>query len=90
MHFIPTGIGPIELSQSVKIYPNPFTNEITIELEGNPAQTDFEIINSLGLSIYSGTLYDKVVVPASNIAPGIYIIRLESGMTLEFKKIIKN
>ena len=89
-HFVPTGIDPIESTSPVKVYPNPVTNELIIELEGNTAQTNFEIINSLGLTIYDGTICEKTVIPTSNFAPGIYIIKLESGKMLEFTKIIKN
>lgn len=88
MHFIPTGINPI-VAQSIRIYPNPVTNELTIELEGDETQTVFEIINSLGKSVFTGQILDKSVIQTSNFASGIYIIKLESGNTFEFKKIIK-
>lgn len=89
MAFIPTGINPTELAKSIKIYPNPVTNELTIELEGNTTKTNFEILNSLGQVVYNGNIVEKTVVQTASFTPGIYIIKLESGKTFEFKKIIK-
>jgi len=74
---------------NIKVYPNPVTNELTIELKGNTKKIDFEIINSLGQVVYNGNIVEKTVVQMANFAPGIYIIKFESGKTFEFKKIVK-
>jgi hypothetical protein len=88
-----SGIDDIRLDKkdqlNVKVYPNPFTNELTIELEGNTQKVDFEIINSLGQSVLSGSVFEKTIVQTTNFASGIYLIKLKSGTTFEFKKIIK-
>lgn len=88
--FIPTGIEPAESAKSVKVYPNPVANELVIEIEGNTIQSDFEILNSLGQAVFNGTIIEKTVVQTSSFAPGVYVIKLGSGKTFEFKKIIKN
>jgi len=90
MHFIPTGISPIEFAKSMKAYPNPVTNELTIELEGNTTKTNFEILNSLGQVVFSGNLIEKTIVQTASFASGVYMIKLKSGKSFEFKKIIKN
>lgn len=89
IHFIPTGIYPTKSTKLVKVYPNPVTNELTIELEGNTIKTNFEIINSLGQSIFNGAIFEKTVVQTANFTPGVYLVKLESGKTFEFKKIFK-
>ena len=89
MHFIPTGINPIESAKSVKAYPNPVTNELTIELEGNSVRANFVILNSLGQAIYNGTIFEKTTIQTTNFTTGVYLIKLESGKTFEFKKVIK-
>lgn len=75
---------------NIKVYPNPVTNELTIELEGNTKKIDFEIINSLGQSIFTGVVFESTVIQTANFIPGIYLIKLKSGKSFEFKKIIKN
>lgn len=90
INFIPTGIEQNESAKSIKAYPNPVTNELVIEIKGNLTQTNFQILNSTGQSIFNGTMFEKAVVQTSGFAPGVYLIKLESGNSFEFKKIIKN
>jgi len=39
--------------------------------------------------VFHGNLLEKTVVQTSSFAPGIYVIKLDSGKTFEFQKIIK-
>ena len=75
--------------KTIKIYPNPFTKELIIEIKGNTKNIDFDILNSLGQVVFKGKLLEKTIVPTSSFAPGIYLIRFERGNNLEFKKIIR-
>jgi hypothetical protein len=85
-----TGIGTTELSKSVKVYPNPFTNELIIEFAGNTQNPDFEVINSLGQVVSSGVLFGKTSISTASFSPGIYLVKFKSGDTFEFRKVIKN
>jgi photosystem II stability/assembly factor-like uncharacterized protein len=84
-----TGINSYLKDTDVNIYPNPVTNELIIEFNGNTKNTNFEILNSIGQVVFKGNLIEKTVVQTSNFAPGIYLLKLENGKTFEFKKIIK-
>jgi hypothetical protein len=86
----PAGMGTTEIGGSVKVFPNPVTNELIIEIAENNKNTDFEIINSIGQVVSSGVLFEKTIVPTSRFAPGIYLLKLKSGNTFEIEKIIKN
>jgi hypothetical protein len=77
-----------DLSKSL-IYPNPVSNELIIENEGNNEKLYFEIINTIGQVVFEGNLVDKTTVQTSNFSPGFYLIKLENGKTFEFRKIIK-
>jgi hypothetical protein len=90
IYYIPTASDAIEIAKSIKIYPNPVTNELTIEFEGNAVETEFNVINSIGQVISTGILFEKTVVKTESFAPGIYLVRLKSGNTIQFKKVIKN
>ena len=84
-------VGIPNLSAPVfKVYPNPVSNELIIEFKGNRNKTGFEILNSVGQIVFSGTLLDKTVVQTDHFTPGIYLIKLKSGETFEFRKIVKN
>lgn len=83
-------VGISELSaQTLKVYPNPVTNELILENEGNTNKTEFEIINSVGQTVTLGITQDKTIVQTDHFTPGIYLIKLKSGETIEFRKIIK-
>ena len=73
----------------IKVYPNPVSNELIIEIEGNSDKLDFEILNAIGQVVFKGNFIEKTTVHTTNFAPGVYLIKLENGKTFEFKKIIK-
>ena len=77
------------ITNGIVIYPNPVKNKLTIEYIGNINKLDFEILNSIGQVIYKGNLFEKTVVTTASFSPGVYLIKLESGKTFEFKKIVK-
>ncbi len=72
-----------------KIYPNPISSELIIEMEGNYKRINFDILNTIGLVVFKGSLVEKTTIQTCNFASGIYTIRLENGKTFEFKKIMK-
>jgi hypothetical protein len=73
----------------VRVYPTPFTNELTIEMPGNNESVNFEIINSLGVAIYKGSFIQKTTIQTSGFAAGIYVIKFANAYNFEFKKVIK-
>lgn len=84
-----TGIEVVESGRVIKVYPNPVSNELIIEIEGNNEKVNFDIINAIGQIVFKGNVVDKTNVQTSDFAPGVYLIKLENGKTFEFKKIIK-
>ena len=85
-----TSIADYSNNLSVRIYPNPVANELIIENEGNNSNLNFEISNMTGQVLYKGRLVEKTIVNTNNLAPGAYLIKLENGNHVEFKKIIKD
>jgi len=84
-----TGLDPLDYGKKIIVYPNPVTNELIIEFEGNTEKTDFVILGTTGQVVYTGYLYEKVALPTTGYAPGLYFIKLRSGRIIEFKKIVK-
>ena len=74
----------------LSIYPNPVSNELIIEIEGNNDNLKFEITNSLGQDVFQGNVVEKTIIQTSNFASGVYLIKLENGNSFEYKKLIKN
>jgi len=84
-----TGINKFKNNTSFTVYPNPVSDEIIIEFQGNKNNTGFEIVNPIGQVIFKGNLLEKTIVQTSNFAPGVYLIKLKNGKSYEFKKIVK-
>ena len=75
--------------KDVKIYPNPATDEVTMEITGNMESVNFEIINSTGEVIYKGNFNEKMTLQTSSFAAGIYVIKFANDYISECKKLIK-
>ena len=73
----------------VKIYPNPVSSELIIEIEGNNERVNFVILNSMGQVIFNGTLIEKIIIPMHGFTSGLYLIKLMNGETFELIKILK-
>ncbi len=84
-----TNINELSQSNTIKIYPNPVSNELTIENIGNNERIFFEILNSIGQSVYKGNFIGKIILPITNFISGVYLIILDNGKVFEYKKIIK-
>ena len=84
-----TNIDPIDFSKKITVYPNPVKNELYIKFAGNIERVDFEILNIAGQVFYKGYIYEKTHIQMSDFLPGIYIVKLKSGKTFGFKKVIK-
>ncbi len=89
LYVVVTGITEALDGNYIKIYPNPVSNELVIEIDGNNKKFNFEILNTIGQVVLKGNLVEKTTVQTGNFSPGVYLIKLENGKTFEFKKIIK-
>ena len=83
-----------------KVYPNPFHEQFSIELDGVSSENDkLEVYNMLGKQVdvkQKRTFGDKettyhVFAEASEIPPGIYIIKLtHQGKTSSLRLVKQN
>jgi hypothetical protein len=78
-----------DILKEVKIYPNPVTNELNMEIPGNTEPLNFEIISLTGAVVYKGSINEKTRVQTSSFAPGTYLIKFANDHTSGFKKVIK-
>ncbi|HPD95032.1 MAG TPA: T9SS type A sorting domain-containing protein [Tenuifilaceae bacterium] len=84
-----TGIISADEQPSYSLYPNPFSDELTIETNGNNTKGNFEILNAIGQVVFKGRLEKTTTVQTNKFLPGIYIVKIETGKTFEFKKVVK-
>jgi hypothetical protein len=90
-----SGITENQLSDLIKVYPNPAKEYVTIDLNGYNGkvnQVDFlniqgQIVNTLNLE----SSYEKIInTSLNNFLDGIYLIRIHSNDGILTKKIIIN
>jgi M6 family metalloprotease domain len=84
-----TGVEGVGDGRIANVFPNPVSNELNIEMTGNAERLNVEILNGIGQVVYRGNFVEKTTVNTSQFNPGVYLIKIESGKTFEFKKIIK-
>jgi len=74
----------------VEIYPNPTDNLLNIITE-NEGEFEFEIINSIGLTLQSGKFEKGTIIYLNNsiYTNGLYLLRLKNNKEIYYYKIIK-
>jgi hypothetical protein len=81
-------IRPIEETKA-NIYPNPFTNSITIERNTNEV-AQLEVTDLLGQVVFTTTLNAKSeTIALSNISEGTYLINITNSRGHSVTKMIK-
>lgn len=92
---INTGINDFSIENEFNLYPNPTSNQITIEFELITAKnTSIEIKNILGQTIKTisnsfTTGKNKIEIDVSELSGGLYFVQLQSGTSIISKKMIK-
>ena len=75
------------------VYPNPATEELTIEFPGKKEQLTVEILDLSGRSVWRGVVNGKQRVSVSHLPPGTYVIRIDQdGISNQgqVKKFVKH
>ena len=75
------------MNNSIKIYPNPFQNNITVDNFSNENIIQIKIYNNLGKVVQKST---ENIFATNKLASGVYFIKLEfdSGKSI-FRKMIR-
>ena len=71
------------------IYPNPVADEFVIEDKGANDKIYFEIYSPIGQIVFAGSFSGKTIIHADAFPAGVYLIRLSTSKTVEFRKIVK-
>jgi serine protease AprX len=87
---------PIDTNKYLNVYPNPFSNEIAVELcSPRGREITVAIYDSLGKQVFSESQYianqyiNSFRLDLSGLKNGVYVLKLISGNRSRQKKIIK-
>jgi hypothetical protein len=84
-----TGINENKDNHLFNVYPNPVFDKLTVDMRGNREKVSFELLNSMGQIMQTGSFSEKTVIQTKNLATGVYLVKCQFGNTFEIKKLIK-
>jgi N-acetylneuraminic acid mutarotase len=88
----PTSINENTVEEIFDIYPNPFTDGITLNFRKVICLNEIIILNSMGQTVKSITVkskIDKIDLMLEDLYPGIYLLQCSSNAHLFLRKIVK-
>ncbi len=86
-----TSLETLTTPTKFKIYPNPFDQHVTIELNEVSANSEMEIRNLLGQVIQKHTLNQRITfIDTDRLLSGIYILKIKSEDNSLSIKLLKN
>ena len=71
------------------VYPNPFTNVITIENHGSIPH-EIELLNTQGKRVQKTTVNKDIQLDTTALPSGIYFIRISNGSKSYTRRVVKN
>lgn len=74
-------------SNKFKISPNPFLDELTIDV--NNSEIHYQLLNSLGQVVTEGDIQQKTTISTTQLNAGIYLLKLENNQGIYLQKLIK-
>ena len=76
-----TGINFIDQNQSLKLYPNPFNNQTTIQIDQSVHNASITISNTLGQVVQRiGNINNqKIILDRGNLNRGLYVMCLSEN-----------
>ena len=84
-----TDIKSKEKLNLLKVYPNPFKDEVKVEFENNMIINSIEVLNLNGQVVLSNNSYNEGVLNLRSLKPGIYFIKVTSEELTVINRIIK-
>ncbi|MGB4849520.1 MAG: GEVED domain-containing protein [Saprospiraceae bacterium] len=90
IHIDLVGFESPDILKNIRVYPNPFKDELIIEISSPVETSSVEIINSVGQVLYVLEMDDRLVLQTSQLASGIYLIKIRGRDFLSVRKMIKD
>jgi hypothetical protein len=85
----PTGVSANKIDV-IKIYPNPSSGIINLQINDQQIHNKVEIYNSLGQIIYSKEIGDNNIEQISLSNKGLFFVRISNRNSFQIKKVIIN
>ncbi len=82
----------LKSNRNVRIYPNPFSNELIVELMTSDNFYNFQLFNLLGTQIFNASLSggEQYLINTPTLPPGLYLIRISMANQLIYSAKINH
>ncbi len=74
-------------NESIKIYPNPATNELFVELKDISKHSKFQLLDVTGRIVYESKVKKKLKIDVTLFQRGTYILKIKSDVNTTTSKI---
>jgi hypothetical protein len=90
-HALHAGLSADDFSKNkFKLYPNPATSKIIIELPLNLNEASFQLYTVLGELVFDSFIKNRFSVNVKHLKSGFYIAKIQGKGEVQSYKIIKN
>lgn len=86
----PAAVEDLAQLHALRVYPNPASGQLTVELEGKTAETQVGLYDLQGRLLMEGRISggaNRVEFQTSQLASGSYFLRLQAGSVQKVKKV---
>ena len=86
------GVNELEKKDTLKIYPNPASDQITIYFNENPTQSfTIKVTDILGKKVFSNIYNENsIIINTKSFSKGVYILTIDNNEKRQTQKIIIN
>ncbi len=86
-----TFVGLDEISAvEATLYPNPATNNLTIELTDKNAVAELTVVDLFGKVVYTSAINGSTTIDVSELTSGVYLVRLNNNGQTSSTRFVKN
>lgn len=83
------GIETISAGQSLRVYPNPVQDILTIEANPSSQMVGFSLINAQGIKVMTGAFTNKSELDLRSLPAGMYLLRIDTENRIIAFKVVK-
>ena len=73
---------------NMTVYPNPATNNFTVNLGDNDAKATIQLFNIVGQQVYSETITGSAQVNVANLHSGVYMLKVNQNGNVTTTKVV--
>ena len=87
--FIYNGSAEIEANKEFQVYPNPFSNSLSIDYSGADKNAQYSLFASDGMLLETGILFQKTYLKTDDFSSGVYFLHFQTNKGNYHLKVIK-